>query len=264
MSVKTILTTFAIATGALALQAGDSYVPFDSKNACDACPSYDHSLSFGYDTDYIWRGTSAATDSIWGAVDLDLGGGLSVGAWYLEGLQNTPSALNGNPDGYEELNLYANYALPQILGFDASIGYVFYDFYTDVPGTTESTEHEVNISLSRDAFGGTIGYFGAKGFVNNTWYHEANYARSLGSFAGLDVNYDAALGYWHTSGTSGFSHHQHRLSTSLPIGCRLTINPYVAYIDSLVGGPTGGAAGAFPAGGAGDQWFGGVSATYGF
>ncbi len=250
MTTKLLLTTMSLAAAFSVATAGDSYVPFDAKNACDACPSYDHSISLGYDTDYIWRGQSAATDSIWGSVDLTVAEGLTVGAWYLEGL----------PGAYEELNLYAEYALGNFLGFDAAIGYTFFDFYVDTNG--ESTEHEVYVSLSREAFGGEIGYFGAKGFVNNTWYHEASYARTLGQVAGLDVNYDAALGYWHGLGASdGFSHHQHRLSTSIPVGCQWTINPYVAYIDSLTGGPT------HPArfgNSAGDQWFGGVSVSYGF
>ncbi len=250
MTTKLILTKLALVAALSVASAGDTYVPFDAKAPADACPSYSHSLSMGYDSDYIWRGLQRADETLWGAANLDLGNGFSVGAKYLEGL----------PGGYEEFNAYAAYALPQILGFDASLGYRFYDFFD-----AANEEHEASLSLSRDFLGATLGLFTAFGFENDTWFHQASLDREL-NVGGVALNLGSAIGYWGGRGVAsdGFGFTQTKLSTDIPVGCRVVLTPYVGYINSLPGGPTHPSDTQWGGISPGDKFFGGISGSYAF
>ncbi len=241
--------------------AGDYTI--SCKQPADACPSYDGSISFGYDSDYIWRGMQFADESIWGDINYTFGD-LTVGIWVLK-------ALPGDARFGDEVDLYASYALPSFLGFDAEVGYTNYRI-DQINGVSQNDSHEFYLALSREVapLNATVAYSFAHDITLETTYQELTLNRTI-PLAGLDLDLTSGIGYWSGqafSGQSGASHTFSVLSTTFDVNCQLSLTPYVGYTNSLPGGPShpNAMGGRFSQGGgsAGDQFYGGVSASWAF
>ena len=257
MKIKALLATLV---GALAIQganAGTEWVPAPSGKSttctvadhCDKACDIGGSISFGYDTDYVWKGLRWAGDSIWADVNYtfdNLPFSPNIGVWHLSSLGSLGDASDptdfGTDNYGDETNFYASINLPSVLGFDTTLGYVF-SLFPNQRSNFNSAGQPINgdsfsrvqFGASRDLFAGLSFNYLAEYFfgggLDSGWFHTAGLATSIPIFkcTSLDLSGEVTYNDDVLGDRSGF--HNYLLKAALPVALnnRATLTPYIAY-----------------------------------
>ena len=203
------------------------------------------SFHVGYSTDYVWRGINQAPGSTTGLYEygLDFSGDCNCGATWNAGIWQADYGTNS-----EELDIYAGIS-KEFGAVELSLGLIRYEF-----GTGGGDTSELYLGAGTDLAGLDVSaaiYYDVDSVDGLTWFElSAGKSFDLGG-ASLDLaaNYGSTL-------QSGGSYTTYGLSAAVSkeLGDNLTGSIYVA------GEITDGV----PAGGDGDDLFGGISLSYGF
>lgn len=226
-------------TTAPGLFAGDwGKAPVD-KTPIEECVDLGGEISVGYDTDYIFYGVRYARDSVWTDVNYTFDGfavPVNVGVWYLNG-------INGGGSGYDELDLYIDFALGTFAGFDVNLGYYHYTF-PEYRGSVapDGGYGEAYIDLSRslgfvDLSYSAIQAFGGRGTAAG-WFHELGVEKTIELCDKVSLVLGTGVGYsdgYYDSTTfgilrdSGWNHYYVKASLPISLNCRTTLTPYIGY-----------------------------------
>ncbi|MFV1994396.1 MAG: TorF family putative porin [Verrucomicrobiales bacterium] len=213
------------------------------------------SVSVGYDSHYIFRGTNLGENAPWLGVDLStpLGNGLTLdaGLWYVN--STSGSDILPNTGANDELDLYVS--LGGTVGpVDIAVGYTAYLFPESRPDSSfrGNSENEVGIS-----FGTAISIIDASFAYYYNWDSpiDNNYYE-LGLSTGIDLSDRTSLAFGVDVAFYGSNYSHTLVTASMPIVItqNAVIEPYIAYVwaDSIQGIPRE------------DQLFGGVSLNVSF
>ena len=253
--MKKAILVATIGAMTLGVNAGDwGKAPVD-KTPIVECVDIGGKISAGYMSDYIFYGVQASGDSVWTDVNYTFDGlavPITIGAWYLNGIND--GGLAGNPFGvaYDELDLYAKAALGTFAGFDVSLGYTQYVF-PEVRGVVGPGNPlnplrgygEVGLDITRDLGFATLAFEANKAFGGggaggsaHGYYYQLGLEKSfgltdnislvLGTGVGYSDNYFAAPGFGGLS-DSGWNHYYVTASLPIVLNCRTTLTPYIGY-----------------------------------
>ncbi|MDF1751668.1 MAG: hypothetical protein P1U89_02715 [Verrucomicrobiales bacterium] len=281
MKIKALLATLIGAVAINGATAGEWCPPAPDKCPVECCPETAGSLSFGYDTDYIWKGVRFARDFIWADVNYTfdipcLPVSPTIGVWHGTDLSST---INYG----DETNLYAGVALPEVMGLEAELLYTMYLFPTTrqpSPGTVGDSFHSIGISASKELFCGVSAEFGSEYYFGgdvagagdlSAWYHHAGlgYTMDVTDCIGVELSAGVAYsdGLWSGLGGgnvgSGWNHYYVKAGVPITIGCNATLTPYVGY-NGTPDGWKAGNVNAIQGANSQDAFHGGVSISVGF
>ena len=216
------IATFALAASLMSASAFagnyDPKVPMVEDPVC-AVP-FTGSVSFGYETDYIFRGVELGHNAPWAAVDLNYeisdAVSIDVGTWYL----NSTS----RPELFDELDVYGFLNFP--LGpLSASLGGTWY-YFPETGGDTG----EASLELAYDLGFFELSGFAAHDFVPNGWYFQLAGEKSIPLTDCLDLGLGAGVSYGDQYfGVNGWNH----AFAVLSLTCHLTDS---AALSGYVGG----------------------------
>ena len=245
---KTILLVsagaIAFSVNTLEVIAGDyGKAPVD-KTPIVECVDVGGEISVGYETDYLFYGVRFAGDSVWTDVNYtfdSLAVPITIGAWYLNGINDGNDINQGNGAGYDELDLYVSLALGTFAGFDATMGYTHF-VLPEFRGSDTNTGGygEANFNLSRslgfvDLTLGSVYSFGGGG-TSHGWYHEFGLERSFGITDTVSLVLGGGVGYsdgyysaYGVNRDSGWNHYFLKASLPITLNCRSTLTPYIGY-----------------------------------
>lgn len=197
-NLKKLLWGAAFGTLAMAsVNAG----PVDGKKDVikDCTVPFTGTVSFGYESDYIFRGLNCGSNAFWGsaAANFALGSKLSVdvGAWYINPTNQRdflfdPANVGDELDSYAFLNF-------EVKGIKASWGFTSYTFpeiNSVVHGLADTWE--TSLGLSKDLGPVEVGAFVAYDFdLNDGWYYELRAMKSIPLRDCLDLNLGTGIGY---------------------------------------------------------------------
>ena len=122
MKLKTLAIFAALAgfSGTLLAEAGKP-VMVDPEPICDV--PFEGTVSFGYESVYLFRGADFGDNAPWAGLDLTgsvAGLEVNVGAWYINTIED--------PVAFDELDLYLFVTGPSFGPFDTSIGGTWFYF----------------------------------------------------------------------------------------------------------------------------------------
>lgn len=187
-------------------------------------------LSVGYDTDYIFRGSDLGHDHVWTALDLSipLGDNLeaTVGAWYT-------SAFN---DGENELDVYASLAF-DMGTWGLEVGYLHYSYPNGILGDDSSNGGETNEAYV--SVGTTLGpvdvalayYYD---FDLEISYIEATAGTSIPLTSNVSLDPSVGISYADIDDApagvedSGLNHFFAKLEMPIALTPSATLTPYIA------------------------------------
>lgn len=247
MKVKAI---FAGLVGAVALQgatAGEWCPPAAAKCPVEESPCYG-SISVGYESDYLFYGARLAEDSMWADVNYTfdcLPIPITLGVWAINDL---------NADYGTEVDFYASFGLPSILGFDQSFGYTLYTYPSEGAFGGGPSQNEISYEISREIYcGWTASYRVAydfnmwdlggltQGGQNGAWMHTIGIAKSWEISDCVALDFGAGVlysdNYWAPQAVNGVIQdntgwNNYYIQAALPmaVGCTgATLTPYVGY-----------------------------------
>jgi len=191
--------TFGALTLACVSAAPEPY--YSKKQVIEECTvPFTGSTSFGYESDYIFRGVNNGSNAFWGsaAANFALNNGMSIdiGTWYINPT-NQPDFNGRDPFNVgDELDIYAflNFALPR--GINASWGFTAYTFpeINSVAVGSGADTWETSLGVSQDFGFAELGTFIAYDFdVNDGWYYEFRAMRTIALADCLDLNLGSGL-----------------------------------------------------------------------
>lgn len=174
-------------TVALAALIGGSAFAGDKCPVVEPCTvPFTGSVSFGWESDYIFRGVKLGEQAPWAAAAINLplatDVSLDLGTWYLN---STKNAVN-----YDELDVYAFLNFPLWI-FKASVGGTWYDY---PEGFFADSNGEGAIKLAYDVgtlF--TLTGFAAYDFVGDGWYLELAANKTIPLTDCLDLGLGAGI-----------------------------------------------------------------------
>ncbi|MDF1740426.1 MAG: hypothetical protein P1U86_14800 [Verrucomicrobiales bacterium] len=217
-----------------------------AKAPIEECYDIGGEISFGYETDYMFRGSRLGRDSIWTDVNYTIDSivPITVGAWYI-------SELDPANNFDDELDLYVSAALGTYGGFDVDLGYTRYIY----PGAGGDTG-EINLGLSR-----SLGFVDLALGTNydhtlDTWYHEAGVEKTFGITDSMSLVIGAGVGY----GVNNWTHYYATAALPIELNCRATLTPYIGWN----GVPSDWIGGDIATGNNGDVLHSGVSLSVSF
>jgi hypothetical protein len=175
-------------------------------------------LSVGYDTDYIFRGTDFGQHLVWSALDysheFEGGLGLDLGAWF--------AALAD--DDYTELDLYGSlsYSFGPV---DVSAGYIHYFYFRD-----DSDAPEVFGTVGTEVLGVGLELYAGYDFeVEGTYLAlTAGYAWDLTDRIGLDFSAGVSYSFEYYTLEDDWNAVDVRLGIPFALSDRATLEPYAA------------------------------------
>ncbi|MEQ1839526.1 MAG: hypothetical protein ABL994_03865, partial [Verrucomicrobiales bacterium] len=157
----------------LGVNAGDWGKAPVGKAPIEECIDLGGTIAVGYMSDYIFYGERFAESSAWGSVAYTFDGlavPITIGAWYLNGIDPGAGVPLGFGASYDELDLTASAKLGTFAGFDVAVGYTMFAF-PEVGSNVAPSQNEFGIDITRSL-----------GFVDLAL--EANYNAEVGDFAG--------------------------------------------------------------------------------
>ncbi len=248
--MKKAILVATIGAMTLGVNAGDwGKAPVD-KVVIEECVDIGGEVSVGYMSNYIFYGVEFAGDSVWADVNYTFDGlaiPVTIGAWYLNGINESAGGVRANQDGYDELDLYVSAALGTFAGFDVALGYTHYIFpefrgqtanrgagYGEIGLDIKRSLGFVDLALEANkAFGGNgniDGYYYQAG-LEKTFGLTDNIGLVLGAGVGYSDNYFGAPGFGAVS-DSGWNHYYATLSLPIQLNCRAVLTPYVGYVGA--------------------------------
>lgn len=232
----------------LGVNAGDwGKAPVD-KTPIEECYDIGGEISSGYMTDYLFYGVRFSRDSVWTDVNYTFDNfvvPITIGAWYLNGTNDTAQQLAGNRS-FDELDLYASAALGTYFGFDTSLSYTHFFF----PEQSASSYGEVGFDVSRSL--GFVDFIAEANYAftgnsvddGGSWYYQAGLEKTFGITDAISLVLGAGVGYsdnyWSGpkvgliangagANDSGFNHYYVTASLPIALNCRATLTPYITY-----------------------------------
>ena len=183
-------------------------------------------LSAGYMTDYVFYGGDLGSNGVWTGVDYSLGDfgiPIDIGVWYIN--------VTDSPVDYDELDLYASYALPTFAGFDSSLNFLAYFF----PESGADATYELNLAVSRSL--GIVDWdiSAHYDFELEAWYFQTGVSKGFAISDGIEIVGSAGIGYSIDYWTPGSNWNHVYVQADLPITLTdtATLTPYVGGIFSL-------------------------------
>lgn len=185
--------------GTLALTSANGGA-FDSKKQVIECSvPFTGSVSFGYESDYIFRGLNSGSNAFWGSAAINVPVNdkisLDIGTWYINPTNQLDFLFDPGNVG-DELDTYA-FLNFDIKGIKASWGFTSYAFpeiNSVVHGIADTWE--TSLGLSKDLGFLEVGAFIAYDFdLNDGWYYELRAAKSIALRDCLDLNLGSGIGY---------------------------------------------------------------------
>lgn len=256
--MKKAILVATIGAMTLSVNAGDwGKAPVGKAPIIEECVDLGGEVSLGYKSDYIFRGVRLAGDSAWADVNYtfdNLAVPITVGAWYLNGINDGSGPLLGANAGFDELNLYVSAALGTFAGFDVALGYTHYvypEFRSNVAPIGGFGELGLDIRRNlgfADLVAETNYAMGGGGISPSGWYHQLGLERGFGITDSVSLVLGAGVGY--TDGyfvDSGWNHYYATASLPIQLNCRTVLTPYIGYIgapdtwiaDGIVAGSVG-------------------------
>lgn len=178
MKNLSLIAALSLSITGTAVAEGGKVVPIDPAPVCEA--PFTGTVSVGYETTYLFRGFDFGSDAPWAGVDLNgqlLGLDLNIGAWYLNATDDTVD--------YDELDLYAYVALPDLGPFAVSAGGTWFYF-----AETATDGGELLLDLSTSLGPVDLGFVTVYDIGEEGW----NWQLALGKTIGLGDCLDLVLG----------------------------------------------------------------------
>lgn len=243
--MKKAILVATIGAMTLGVNAGDwGKAPVD-KTPIVECVDIGGEVSVGYMSNYIFYGVEFAGDSVWTDVNYTFDGlaiPITIGAWYLNGINegNAPGALRGA--GYDELDLYVSAALGTFAGFDVALGYTHYIF-PEQRGQIANRGRgygEIGLDITRSLGFADLAFQANKAFGGNGnidgYYYQLGLEKSFGLTDNISLVAGAGVGYSDNYfniaaplSDSGWNHYYATLSLPIQLNCRTVLTPYVGY-----------------------------------
>ncbi|MGB3118394.1 MAG: TorF family putative porin [Verrucomicrobiales bacterium] len=185
------------------------------------------SLSAGYDSHYIFRGTERGKDSVWTQMEFTIPETpLNVGAWF----QKPFSASPLNPSKSSELDLWA---LLNVEFFDGTlslgaIGYL-------IPDGDAPDRFETAVEYSQTLGPVDVRFSVARDFRYKGWFFETGVAKSFSMTDRIRFDASAGLSYQWDYFANGGSWNHVGLNLAMPISLSesFTIEPYIGATFAL-------------------------------
>jgi len=240
MKIPRRIASFCALAFASSSFAGDWGKAPVGKAPIEECVDLGGEISIGYETDYVFYGARFARDSVWTDVNYTFEGlsvPVTIGAWYLNGIESKPFGA-----AYDELDVYIDFTLGTLAGFDVNLGYYHYTFPEAGEGFGYG-EAYLDIARSFGAFDVTysaIQAFGGRGTAAG-WFHDlgAERAFQLSDSTSLVLGAGVAFsdGYYDSATfgllrDSGWNHYYLKASLPILLNCRTTLTPYIGYLGA--------------------------------
>ena len=243
--MKKAILVATIGAMTLGVNAGDwGKAPVD-KTPIVECVDIGGEVSVGYMSNYIFYGVEFAGDSVWTDVNYTFDGlaiPVTIGAWYLNGINESFGGNRANQAGYDELDLYVSAALGTFAGFDVALGYTHYIF-PEARGQVANRGFgygEIGLDITRN-----LGFvdlamqankaFGGNGNIDG-YYYQLGLEKSFGLTDNISLVLGAGVGYSDNYfilpgnvSDSGWNHYYATASLPIQLNCRTTLTPYVGY-----------------------------------
>ena len=236
--MKKAILVAAIGAMTLGVNAGDWGKAPVGKAPIEECVDIGGSISSGYMSDYIFYGYRFARDSVCTDVNYTIDNlivPINIGAWYLNGIGETP--------GYDELDLYVSAELGTFAGFDSSLGYTYFFF---PEGAGVGSYGEVGLDISRSLgfvdFAAEANYamLGRTGDDGGAWYYQAGISKEFGLTDAVSLVLSTGVGYSDgyasseyldiaAGGGSGWNHYYITAELPIVLNCRAVLTPYLSY-----------------------------------
>ena len=185
-------------------------------------------ISAGYMTNYIFYGVDNGKNAVWTGIDYSLesvGIPIDIGVWYINPTKDTFY------DNYDELDLYASYALPSFAGIDTTLSFLAYFYPQDALETT----YELTLGMAYDA--GVVDLLGliAYDFVIEGWNFQAGVSKGFAITDDMEVVLSAVIGGQNDYNSSDGFWNDISIKASLPIALSdtATLEPYIGGLFAL-------------------------------
>ncbi|MDF1859066.1 MAG: hypothetical protein P1U87_02560 [Verrucomicrobiales bacterium] len=236
--MKKAILVATISALTLGVNAGDwGKAPIPAKAPIEECLDIGGSISTGYMSEYIFYGYRFSRDSVWTDVNYTFDSivPINIGAWYLNGIGETP--------GYDELDLYISAELGSFAGFDTSLAYTYF-FFPEGVGVGSYGELGLDISRSLGfvdfAWESNYAMLGRTGDTGGAWYHQASLSKEFGITDSVALVLSTGVGYSDgyassnylgiaTGSGNGFNHYFVTAELPITLNCRATLTPYLSY-----------------------------------
>lgn len=241
---KLLWGTFAGTLALATVQAG----PVDSKKTVieDCTVPFTGSVSFGYESDYIFRGLNSGSNAFWGSAAANIALGdkvsLDIGTWYINATNQkdfVPFFFGDVANVGDELDTYA-FLNFDVKGIKASWGVTSYVFpeansvnnEIGIPFFGSQDTWETSLGLSKDLGFAEIGAFIAYDFdLNDGWYYELRALKSIPLADCLDLNLGTGIAYSDNGllGINDWTHCYARAGLGYHMTESATFNLYTGY-----------------------------------
>ena len=224
MSKKKTISALVGLMSAGAIATSSAGTPLDSSTIANDDPFISGSISFGYDSSYIFRGVDFGQDAPWAGIDFNAAItdnlGVNFGAWYI-------NPTSGGVDN-DELDLYA-FLTTSIGDLDVAVGGTAF-FFTESDTDTEELGVILGYALGPIDLGAVYHYdFGTQGS-----YFEINAGTSFEITDSLALEFTTGISYGDDYfGVSGFNHTYVSLAVPIALTDTLTLTPYIAQSFSI-------------------------------
>lgn len=237
---RTLLPLLSLLPGFTLAEAGDwGKAPLPAKVVIEECLDLGGTVSTGYMTDYLFKGARFAGDSAWTEVNYTfdaLAVPVTVGAWYLNGINDASGPAVGFGAGYDELRLSALANLGTFAGIDVAAGYTHYTFpefrsnVLPVGGYGEAGLDLVRRFGFVDVIYTNDYAFGGGGNSPSGWYHQFGLEKSFDLTDSICLVLGGGVAY--SDGyfqSSGWNHYYASVSLPIEINCRTKLTPFLSY-----------------------------------
>lgn len=267
--MKKAILVAIIGAMALSVNAGDwGKAPIvEDKRPIEECYDIGGQISAGYMSDYIFKGSRLARDTVWTDVNYTFDSivPVTIGATYFNFI-NTNNQFGNNGIG-DKLDLYVDAYLGSLAGFDTTIGYTHFFF----PETPFGSFGDISLRMRRslgfaDLLLGTSYAVGGGNNIGGGWYHNAGLERAFPITDATSLVLGVGIGYNdnYLTTSSGWANYYANASLPIELNCRATLTPYVGYNGGLVQSGGGVITDTLGSAGGGDVLHAGVSLTVSF
>ena len=248
--VVPIVYLFSLAVASSASGGDWGKAPIQAKEVIEECLDLGGVIATGYETDYFFKGARFAGDSVWMDVNYtfdSLKVPVTLGAWYLNGINDASGPSTGIGSGYDELRLSADAMIGTYAGIDTRLGYTHYLFPEFRSNLLPFGGYgELGLDLARslgfvDVVFASDYALGGGGTAPRGWYHQLGLEKQFDLTDSLTVVFGSGIAY--SDGyyvASGWNHYYATVSLPIELNCRTTLTPYLGYTGATDGMVTDG------------------------
>lgn len=243
---RTLLSLLSLLSGITIADAGDwGKAPLPAKEVIEECLDLGGEISAGYVTDYFFKGARFAGDSAWTQVTYTadaLGIPVTLGTWYLNGIDDASGPAFGVGGGYDELRLLATADLGTFAGINVDLGYTHYTFPEFRSNVLPVGGYgEVGLDLSRsfgfvDVLYSNDYALGGGGNAPSGWFHQFGLEKPFVITDAISLVIGGGIAYSDGYfGSSDWNHYYATVSLPIQLNCRTTLTPYLGYTGATDG-----------------------------